>query len=395
MEKGKILTELTVKKAAVKAKPYKLADSGGLYLLINPNGSRYWRLKYRISQKEKVLALGVYPDVPLREARDKRDDAKKLIRDGYDPSALKQEKKREAERLMADSFEALTREWFEKQQERWSENHAHRIITSMEKDIFPFIGGRPVDQITTPEILGILRKVEKREALDVAKRLKQRCGSVFSYARQTGRMASANPVADLARVLKTRKVVHRLALAKSDMPEFLEQLNNYQGDIITRLAFMFMVLTIVRPGEARGARWEEFDFKDKQWRIPAHRMKMREEHIVPLSKQALKILEEVKKLTGNQEYLFSLSGQKPLSENTLIYALYRMGYHKRATAHGFRATASTILNESGFPPDVIERQLAHAETNQVRAAYNRSQYLPQRIKMMEWWGSYLEGLTIK
>ena len=396
MVAGKPLTALSIKKALTDCKgtekPFKLSDTGGLYLLIKPSiATGYWRLKYRHLGKEKALALGIYPETSLQEARDCRDEAKKLIRNGIDPAALKKEEKRQNELKSANTFEAVAREWLDIQRERWSENHGHRITTSLERDVFPHLGTRPVEKITTLDVIDVLRRVEKRDALDVAKRTKQRIASVFAFAKQTGR-ATHNPATDLKGVLKTRKQVHHPALQKTEMPTFMKKLAKYDGEDITRLALHFVILTFVRSTEAREAKWTEFNFRDKEWRIPNERMKMREEHIVPLSKQALKVLAEIKKITGNDEYVFQAKfGGKPISENTMIYALYRMGYHKRATVHGFRATASTILNESGkFNPDAIERQLAHAERDEVRAAYNRSQYLPERIRLMQWWGDYLD-----
>jgi integrase len=243
-------------------------------------------------------------------------------------------------------------------------------------------------------ILEVIRAVESRGALDVASRVLQRTSAVFRYAIQTGR-ATYNPAADMKGVLKTRKVEHRAAISRDELPEFLKKLDSYSGDPVTKLGLKLVILTFVRPGELRGARWDEFDLDQGEWRIPAERMKMRAPHIVPLSPQALAIVEEIKLLTGQFDLLFpsQRDQRKPISENTLLYALYRLGYHKRATVHGFRALASTILNETGFRPDVIERQLAHAERNKVRAAYNRSEYLKERRKMMDWWGAYIESMA--
>jgi len=243
-----------------------------------------------------------------------------------------------------------------------------------------------------PMVLEVIRAVEFRGALDVASRILQRTSAVFRYAIQTGR-ATYNPAADMQGVLKTRKVDHRAAISQTELPDFLKKLDSYSGDPVTKLALRLIVLTFVRTGELRGARWEEFDLDQGEWRIPAERMKMRAPHIVPLSGQALAVIEELKPLTGQFDLLFpsQRDQRRPISENTLLYALYRLGYHKRATVHGFRALASTILNETGFRPDVIERQLAHAERNKVRAAYHRSEYLEERRKMMKWWGTYIES----
>lgn len=388
------LTDAAARQAKPREKAYKLSDSAGLYLLVQPNGAKYWRVKYRIAGKEKVLALGVYPDVTLTEARAKRDDARKVIGNGTDPITIKREQKRQDKLKAANSFEAIAREWHDHQKGRWIPDHAAKVIGSLEKEMFPAIGAYPITEITAPMVLEAVRKVEKRDALDVASRVLQRTSAAFRFAIQTGR-AEHNPCTDLIGALKTRKVQHRAALERAELPEFLKKLENYDGHLLTRLALRLVMLTFVRSHELRGARWEEFDLERAEWRIPAERMKMRAPHIVPLSKQALAVLEEIKPITGRYALVFPSQNdhQKPMSENTLLYAMYRMGYHQRATVHGFRATASTILNESGFNHDVIERQLAHAERNKVRAAYHRSEYLAERAKMMQWWANFIDGVA--
>ena len=318
---------------------------------------------------------------------------KKEIKAGNDTVVKRREEKHLALLSAENTFEAVTREWHEQKREQWTPHHATEVINTLMRDVFPAIGNKPITDIAPKEVLAIVRKVEKRGALDVASRILQRTGSVFRYAVQTGRIV-INPATELRGVIKQRKVKHKPALKADELPEFLRKLDNYDGDQVTILALTLLALTFVRPGELRGARWEEFDLDNSQWQIPAERMKMRHEHIVPLSRQALAILDQLKTLTGNSELLFpSRNGEgKLMSENTLTYALYRMGYHSRATAHGFRATASTILNEQGWRPDVIERQLAHAERNKVRAAYHRSEYLADRKKMMQSWADYLDSL---
>jgi integrase len=268
------------------------------------------------------------------------------------------------------------------------------VVDSLEADVFPALGDIAIKEITPPTVLEVIRAVESRGALDVASRILQRTSAVFRYAIQTGR-ATYNPAADMKGVLKTRKVEHRSAISRADLPDFLKKLDSYSGDPVTKLGLTLIVLTFVRTGELRGARWEEFDVDQGEWRIPAERMKMRSAHIVPLSPQALAVIEELRPLTGQSDLLFpsKRNQRKPISENTLLYALYRLGYHKRATVHGFRALASTILNETGFRPDVVERQLAHVERNKVRAAYHRSEYLEERRKMMDWWGACLESMS--
>ena len=387
------LTNARISTSKPKKQPYKLADSKGMYLLVHPNGSKYWRLKYRFHGKEKILALGVYPEVSLAQAREGMDAAKKIIKAGIDPVVKRREIKHLDQINAANTFEVVAREWHEKQKDRWITDHANRVIKTLQDEAFPLIGSKPIANITTKDLIVVIRKVEKRGALDVSARVLQRITAVFRYAVQTGRI-EVNPATELKGVLKTRKVKHQPALKATELPGFLNKLDNYNGDPVTVLAFKLLILTFVRPGELRGARWNEFDLERKEWRIPAERMKMRQEHIVPLSKQAIEVLEELKPLTGKHELSFPNrnGGAKTMSENTLVYALYRMGYHKQATAHGFRATASTILNEQGWRPDVIERQLAHAERNKVRAAYHRSEYLPDRKKMMQSWADYLDGL---
>ena len=381
------LSEVAVRQAKGKDRAYKLSDGGGLYLLVNPNNTKYWRLKYRLNGKEKTLALGVYPGVSMAEARTEAVKAKEFLRQGIDPVIRRKQAKQVNAR---NTFHNIAKEWHDKQKGRWTEDHAERVWLSLKNDAFPVLGDIPIMDIQTLDCLTVIRAIEARGALDVAGRVKQRIRSVFRYAIQTAR-CEYNPADQLQGVIETRKITHRAALKAEALPAFLDALDNYQGHIVTRLALRLLIHTFVRPGEIRGALWQEFDIEKKEWRIPAERMKMKEEHIVPLSSQAIAILEELEPITGKYDLLFpcSRNTRKPMSENTLTYAIRkRLGFD--ATAHGFRATASTILNETGFRPDFIERQLAHAERNKVRAAYNRSQYLAERRKMMGWWGKYLE-----
>ena len=388
------LTNTAVKAAKPKDKQWKLSDGGGLYLLIHPNGSKYWRLKFRFAGKEKVLALGVYPEVSLAEARVLQGDAKILLRNGADPSQVKKQQKRTDRIKTENTFEAIAQDWFEQQKGSWSVGHADRVLKSLEQDVFPYIGHRPIAELTPPDVLEVIRKIESRDALDVAGRILQRCSSVFRFAAQTGR-SQINPASELRGVLKTRKVKHRTAITRAELPEFLKNVSDYNGYPVTRHALKLLILTFVRPGELRFSKWSEFDLSAKLWRIPGERMKMGTEHLVPLSKQAIALLEELRPISGRYDFLFpgERSRAKPISENTMIYALYRMGYKSRATAHGFRTTASSILNEEGFNPDAIERQLSHLERNQVRGAYTQhAEYLKDRMKMMQWWADYLDQL---
>lgn len=388
------LTDKAVKAAKPRQKAYKLTDGKGLYVLVTSEGRKYWRLKYRITGKEKLLALGVYPDVSIAAARTACEEAKAIIKTGRDPIAVKKQGRLAAQVSAANTFEAVALEWIEQQRHGWVPRHVERVLDSLKADIFPDLGNRPISDITAPELLAVLRKVEKRGVYETAQRLLQRCGSVFRYAIQTHR-AERNPAVDLRGAIKQPKRENYAALSAADLPEYLRTLDVYNGRRQTKLALKLLALTFVRSGELRAAEWSEFDLGKHEWRIPAERMKMRAPHIVPLSTQALALLEELKTLTGGGRFLFPSQSKLtvPMSENTMIYAIYRMGYHSRATGHGFRATASTILNEQGWKPDVIERQLAHAERNKVRAAYHRSEYLDDRRKMMQAWADYLDILA--
>jgi integrase len=392
---SKTLTDIIVKNAKPKEKIFRIFDERGLYLEISPKGGKYWRLKYRFAGKEARLALGVYPEVSLKEARDKRDISRKQVSDGINPSQEKKQKKLQQYINAENSFENIAREWYQKNYAKWKPRHAHYILKRLEADIFPVIGSRPISEIKTPELLATIQKIEKRGALDIAKRALQTSGQVFRYAIATGR-AEHDISANLKGALTTRQTVNHARLEEEQLPEFFEKLEKYDGHQ-TKLAFKLLILTFVRTIELRGARWEEINFEKKEWHIPPERMKMGQKHIVPLAKQSIVILKELQKLNGNRDFVFpsQTNANKMMSENTLLYTLYRLGYHSRATTHGFRSTASTILNEKGFNRDHIERQLAHGERDKVRATYNHAQYLPERHKMMQWWADYLDKLKMK
>ena len=386
------LTDISIRNAKPKDKPYKLSDAGGLYILVKPNGAKYWRLKYRILGKEKLLSIGAYPLITLGAARNKAIEAKEQLLNNTDPSQVKKEEKLKILVNVENSFESVARCWHNNQKDSWTERHANYVLRRLEADIFPPLGFKAINNIKAPELLAVLRSIEARDAIDIAHRALQTCGQIFRYAVATGK-AERDISADLRGALKTRKKENHSSLAATDLPEFLTKLEAYDGELQTKLALKFLILTFVRTTEARAAKWSEIDLGKREWRIPAERMKMRDPHIVPLSTQSITILNELKLMTGISEHLFP-NRNRPItyiSENTMLYAIYRMGYHSRTTAHGFRATASTILNEHGFVPDVIERQLAHAERNKVRASYNHAEYLSERKKMMQWWGDYLEG----
>jgi integrase len=378
-------------------KPYKLSDELGLYLLVNPVGSKYWRLKFRLDSVEKLFALGVYPDVSLETARARRDAARVLIAQGINPVEAKHDADRAKQAATVDTFEALAREWWANWKGDRTERHADYVLRRLEADVFPAIGKKPIATIRPRDVIAVARAIEKRGALDIAKRALETIGQVFRYAIQTERV-DTNPAANLSGVVKARPKTNYARLTEKELPELMGKIANYSRDggaLVTRIALQLMALTFVRTSELIAARWEEFDFELAQWRIPAERMKMREPHIVPLTKQALALLAELKIVTGHSVLLFpgERDHAKPMSNNTLLFALYRMGYHSRMTGHGFRGIASTQLHEMGFDHNHIELQLAHKERNAVSAAYNHATYLPQRAKMMQFWADYLDQVT--
>jgi integrase len=388
------LNDTAIKNAKKREKPYKLSDGGGLHVLVGKDGSRYWRMAYRFHGKQKTLALGIYPTVPLADARAARDEAKKWLAKGLDPTQVRKEQKLAALAAAESTFEAVALEWCQSQKKAWTVGHAARVGARLKADIFPDLGSRPIAEIESPEVLAALRKVENRGALDTAKRLRQTVGQIFRYAISTGR-AKRDPSFDLKGALMAAgRQQHHRAMPREELPKFLVALNEYAGQAQTRLALQLVVLTFVRTKELRGARWDEMDFDMAEWRIPAERMKMHDPHIVPLSRQAIEVLTELRSAAGRSPFVFPSPGAEGyMSNNTMLYALYRMGYHSRATVHGFRAVASTLLNEMGFEPDWIERQLAHDERNKVRAAYNHAMHLPERRQMMQHWADYLDSLT--
>lgn len=391
-----MLTATACNNTKPKEKPYRLSDEKGMYLEIMPNGSKYWRLKYRIGGKEKRLALGVFPEVSLAEAREKRDTARKLLNEGADPGAAKQDAKRAAKIATANSFEAIAREWLEHMKHKWSEGHHTYTKRRFEAYVFPEIGNAPIAQINAPALLSVARKIEGKGTIETAHKVMNTCGQVFRYAVASGR-CERDPVGDLKGAIKPRPAPkHMNALNEKDLPDLLRKMDAYAsdngGELQTQYALQLLALTFVRTGELREATWTEFDLEKAEWRIPAERMKMKAPHVVPLSRQSIEVLEKLKALNGGYELVFP--GVRPsvaMSKNTVLFALYRMGYRGRMTGHGFRAVASTILNEMGFDADVIERQLAHAERNKVRAAYHRAEYLAERRKMMQQWADYLDS----
>jgi integrase len=392
------LTDTRIRNTKPAAKTCKLSDGGGMYLLVARSGARYWRMDYRFAGKRQTLAFGVYPTVTLATARKHREEARGLLAKNIEPSAARKATKRAAKLSSENTFEVVAREWIAKQRNRLAPRYCALVVARLEADIFPQIGSRPIADIGGPELLQALKKVEKRGVIETARRLRQTCGQVFRYAIATGR-AKEDPSPALRGALGSpgRARGHK-TMPLNEVPNFLSALEAYDGDPRTRLALRLMILTFARTTELRAAQWSEFENLDESeplWRIPPERTKMRREHLVPLSLQAEAVLHELSVLPGSaaSPFLFpSPSRKRYMSNNTMLYALYRVGYHGRATVHGFRAMASTKLNEMGFRSDVIERQLGHQERNAVRAAYNRAEYLPERRAMMKHWADYVDSL---
>lgn len=369
-----------------KDKPYKVADAHGLYIDVRPTGGKYWRQKYRYNGKEKLLSHGKYPMVSLSEARLLRDQAIKSLAQGLDPSRLKEDSKEK----QRNTFHDIAEEWHEKQAVNWQPNHAQKVWHQLSVDILPSLGSKPITDIDTPLILKALKKVEQRGSFDIASRLRQRCDGIFKHAILTER-ATNNPVTQLAGALKTKRVKHRNSLALEELPGFLDKLDSIKAHEVVKLATKILIHTFVRTGELRFAVWDEIDIENQVWSIPGHRMKMGSDHIVPLTPQSSELFEAIREINGKREYVFASPQRpkQPLSDNAILNLIYRMGYKGRATGHGFRATASSTLNELGYNPDAIERQLAHTERNKVRAAYNRSEYLSERAEFMKTWSEII------
>lgn len=389
-----MLSPSAVANAKPGAKPYKLADERGMFLLVNPTGSRWWRFKYRRpgTRKENLLSLGTYPDVSLKRAREKRDEARRLLADGIDPGD-----KRKAEDLAAaNTFEAVAREWFAKFSTRWAPSHAGKVLARLENDLFPWIGNKPIAGMTAPDVLSALRRIESRGAVETAHRALQNCGQVFRYAVATGR-AQGDVTRDLRGSLAPVQKGHFASITEpEEVGALLRTIDGFTGMYQVAAALKLAPLVFVRPGELRQAEWAEIDLDAAEWNIPAHKMKMREPHLVPLSDQAVTILRNLQPFSGASRYVFpgARDRKKPLSDMALNAAFKRMGYDGQTfTAHGFRAMARTILDERlGFRPDIIEHQLAHAVKDANGRAYNRTSFLPERKAMMQTWADYLDTL---
>jgi len=387
------LTETQIRAAKPREKPYKLTDGRGLVLLVSPTGARLWRLRYTFAGREGMISVGSYPATSLKEARERRDVAHKQIEAGLNPSSIRAEARQQRE----VTFEAIAKEWLARQ--TFTEKTRTKAEWMIHDLVVPLIGSRPINELTAPEILAVLRRIESRGRLETCHRTKWRIGQIIRYAVATGR-ALRDPSGDLRGALKPPKTTNRAAITTPRrFGELLLAIDGYKGQGGTWAALRLAPLLFVRPGELRAAEWKEIVLEGESptWRIPAERMKMKEEHLVPLSRQAVVVLKELQAFTGRGAYLFPslLTSTRPISENTLNAALRRMGFSKdEMTAHGFRATASTLLNEAGVAPDLIELQLAHAERNKVRAAYNRAQRLAERRQMMQRWADYLDELRV-
>lgn len=394
------LNEVKVRNAKPKEKPYKLSDSEGLYLHITETGGKLWRFKYRFDndgkgKKEKLLAFGKYPEVSLHDARQRRDDARKLLANNVDPGAVRKAQK-QTKTQETETFEVIAREWHNRFKPTWTEGHADTIMDRMERDLFPWIGKRPIAEIKAPELLAAMRRVESRGALESAHRIRTIGGQVFRYAVATGR-AERDLSVDLKGALPQPQEKHRAAITDpTEVAKLLRSIDDYSGSFVVKCALKIAPFVFVRPGELRHMEWTEIDFENAQWNIPAGKMKMKEPHLVPLSDQAIKILKEIQGLTGASRYCFpsGRSFDRALSDNAILSALRRMGYAKdEMSGHGFRAMARTILDEVlQVRPDFIEHQLAHAVRDPNGRAYNRTAHLNERRKMMQLWADYLDGL---
>ena len=407
MKPTNLLTELSIKQAKPNEKQYKLTDGEGMYLRVYPNGSKYWQLQYWFDEKQKILSLGVWPDVSLKEAREERFEARKKIKVGIDPNDKRKESleaqkiyfEKEKERETT-TFRIIAEEWLSRQSVLWTERHSRGVQNSLKIHVLPDLGEIPIADISIQDVIATLRKIEADGKYETCYRLRQKIEAIFSYAEIEGKCVG-NPAKGLQQILTKPQPKSQNSLPISELPEFLKKMVADKDAIpTTLLAMKFIILTFVRTSELRFADWKEFDIDctEPLWVIPEERMKMRRIHHVPLSRQAVNILEEMQQFTGPEGYVFPqfYNRKKAMSENTLLYFSNRLGYAGRNTVHGFRTVASTVLNESmKWHPDVIERQLAHQESNKVRSAYNRAEHLNERRKMMEWWSDYIESLMLK
>ncbi|WP_148250890.1 tyrosine-type recombinase/integrase [Raoultella terrigena] len=384
------LNDMQIRRAKPEAKAYTLGDGQGLSLLIEPNGSKSWRFRYRYAGKPKMISLGVYPTITLADARSRRDDARKLVAEGKNPSEVRKAQKIALQTESESAFEKIATEWHQMKSTKWSEGYASDIMEAFKNDIFPYVGTRPIGEIKPLELLNVLRKIEKRGALEKMRKVRQRCSEVFRYAIATGR-TEFNPAADLSSALEVHQSNHFPFLKADEIPEFLRALDSYTGSRLVQIATKLLMITGVRTIELRAALWSEFDLDNAIWEIPAERMKMHRSHLVPLSTQALDLLNELKMMTGNYRYVFPGRNDpnKPMSEASINQVIKRIGYGGKVTGHGFRHMMSTILHEHGFESSWIELQLAHVDKNSIRGTYNHAQYIEKRKSMLQLYANYI------
>lgn len=385
---------MQIRRAKPEAKAYTLGDGQGLSLLIEPNGSKSWRFRYRYAGKPKMISLGVYPTITLADARSRRDDARKLVAEGKNPSEVRKEQKIALQTESESAFEKIATEWHQMKSAKWSAGYASDIMEAFQNDIFPYVGTRPIGEIKPLELLNVLRKIEKRGALEKMRKVRQRCSEVFRYAIATGR-AEFNPAADLSSALEVHQSNHFPFLKADELPDFLRALDSYTGSRLVQIATKLLMITGVRTIELRAALWSEFDLDNAIWEIPAERMKMRRSHLVPLSTQALDLLNELKMMTGNYRYVFPGRNDtnKPMSEASINQVIKRIGYGGKVTGHGFRHTMSTILHDQNYNSAWIEIQLAHIDKNYIRGTYNHANYISQRKEMMQVYANMILNLN--
>lgn len=385
------LSELAIRALKPKGKPYRVVDSGNLFLEVSTAGGKLWRWRYVFAGKAQLLSLGKYPTLSLSEARKERDKARELVKAGRHPTREKKLAKLRAEVASSNTFEQNARLWLSRKQAGLNEKYHKQCLARMEQHVFPMIGGLPISEITIPDVVKVVEKISERGTIETAKRMKQLIAQVFRYAAQRG-LCLHNPASDLRDLLPSREEKHHGCIHPDELQELLKAMDNYRGNPLTHAAIQLLALTFVRTSELIEARWDEINFDKAEWHIPKERMKMRRPHVVPLSKQALRILKSLHKLTGTKDFIFHSpqSRTKHLSNGAILMALRRMGYKNRMTGHGFRTLASTILNEKGYNRDWIERQLAHEDEDRIRSAYNRAEYLPERTKMMQHYATLLD-----
>ncbi|HCU0048710.1 TPA: tyrosine-type recombinase/integrase [Proteus mirabilis] len=390
------LTDMAIKKAKPREKVYSLGDGNGLSLIVEPNGSKGWRFRYQFNGKSKMISLGIYPVITLNEAREKRDDARRLVANGTDPAEARKEERNKVSGQSENTFKKITLEWFNGRKDRWSEGYRDDMMEAFENDVFPYIGDRPIAEIKPLELLEVLSIMEKRGVTEKLKKVRQRCGEVWKYAIITGR-AEYNPAPDLASAFIPHQRENYPYLLADELPEFLSSVDKYQGSQIVRTALNILMLTGLRPGELRKSEWSFIDFESRTWKLPEKIMKMGRVHVVPMSDQVISLLRQIQPISGDYQYIFPsrTNHKKHLSEMAINTMIGRMGYRGRATGHGFRHTMSTILHEKGFNTAWIELQLAHVDKNSIRGTYNHALYLEGRRDMMQWYADYIDELRSK